>query len=70
MSNIQLRLKEIGFDNKYVKLIVVCLKHIQIISAITEIWPVSFNAWLMNVHHMSFMQRAYVKSVQSKWREI
>ncbi len=37
-----MRFKQIWFiDDNYKSLVIVCLKHIQSISAITEIWPVS-----------------------------
>ncbi len=38
-----MRLKQVVFiKDKYIKVVIMYLKHIQFISTITEIWPISF----------------------------
>ncbi len=49
------------FDNKYINLVMVYLKHIQFISNITEIWPASFIYDLQICITLSLI--IYVKSV-------
>lgn len=55
-SNTQFKcMKMKMIDEKYINLVIVYLKHIQFISAIAEILPVSFYISLANVHHINFI---------------